>query len=170
MSEKLYWMMRMTEEIEPLSRGTMLLMMTFPWPWPCPTRTQLVQRGPAAIFAEPNGSLSVQITPDENVLEFQSCRLILDGQTSTNVGLSWYLPQAINMIVGKAIVLSTENGELVPVGAHIPSGVPNDTRDFSKQNADALGNRREAFARYEAEKKLKSGPQIRHYGRNIWRA
>jgi hypothetical protein len=150
-------MMCMIEMSEPFSQGTVLLIMTFPWPWPCPTRTQLVRRGPAVIFAEPNGSLGVQITTDEKVFEFQSCRLVLDGQTSTNVGVSWCLPHAVNMIVGKAIVLSTENSELVPVEAHIPSGVPNDVRDFSKQNADALGKRHNAFARYGAEKKLKVG-------------
>ena len=46
-----------------MSQGTILLIMTFPWPWPCPTRTQVVQRGPATIFAEPNGSLTVRGRP-----------------------------------------------------------------------------------------------------------
>jgi hypothetical protein len=81
----------------------------------------VVQRGPATIFAEPNGSLTVQIATDEEVFEFGSCRLVFDGQTSTNVGVSWNLPHAINMIVGKTIVLSMENGDLVPIEARIRS-------------------------------------------------
>jgi hypothetical protein len=112
-----------------MSQGTVLLMMTFPWPWPCRRRTQIVQRGPATIFAEPNGSLMVQIASDDQTYTFESCPLVFAGQTSTNVGVSWHLPHAVNMIVGKTIVLSTEDGSLVPAEAHIPSGVPNDARD-----------------------------------------
>jgi hypothetical protein len=140
-----------------MSQGTILLIMTFPWPWPCPTRTQVVQRGPATIFAEPNGSLTVQIATDEEVFEFQSCELIFDDQTSTNVGVSWKLPGSVNMIVGQTIVLSTDHGELVPAEARIATGVPNDIRDFSKENAEALARRRDAFAGYVADRKLKTG-------------
>jgi hypothetical protein len=129
-------------------------MVTFPWPWPRPTRTRIVQRGPATIIAEPNGSLTVQIATSEKVFEFQSCRLVFDGQTSTNVGVSWNLPDAVNMIVGKTIVLSTEDSGVAPTEAHIASGVPNDVRDFSKENTEALAERRRALLAWQSNKKI----------------
>lgn len=137
--------------------GTVLLMMTFPWPWPCRARAKLVERDLVAIFAERNGSLTVRIGSDGEVVEFQSCRLVFDAQTSTNVGISWKLPGSVNMIVGQTIVLSTDRGELEPIEARIVSGVPNDIRDFSKENAEALARRRDALIRYEVDKKVKEG-------------
>jgi len=118
---------------------------------------QMAHRGPATIFAEPNGSLTVQIATDEEVFEFQSCQLVFGGQTSTNVGVSWKLPGSVNMIVGQTIVLSTDHGELVPAEARIATGVPNDIRDFSKENVEALARRRVAFAGYVDDRKLKTG-------------
>jgi hypothetical protein len=101
--------------------------------------------------------LTVQIATGEQTFSFQTCRLVFDGQTSTNVGVSWNLRRAVSMIVGKTIVLSAEESSLVPAEVHIPSEVPNDVRDFSDQNADALIKRRDAFARYRAEKKFTVG-------------
>lgn len=139
-----------------MTQGTVLLMLSFPWPWPCPKRTMIVQRGPATILAEPNGSLTVQIVTDEKVFEFQSCRLVFDGPTSTNVGVSWNLPDAVNMIVGQIIVLSTEDMRLAPAEARIASGVPNDVRDFSKGNTEAAAERRRALLEWQADKKIKA--------------
>ncbi len=45
----------------------------------------------------------------------------------------------------------------MPAEARIASGVPNDTRDFSDENATALARRCETLARYEADKKAKKG-------------
>jgi hypothetical protein len=59
------------------------------------------------------------------------------------------------MIVGQTIVLSADHAELVPAEARIASGVPNDTRDFSDENATALARRGETLARYEADKKAR---------------
>ena len=139
-----------------MTQGTVLLMLSFPWPWPCPKRTMIVQRGPATILAEPNGSLTVQIVTDEKVFEFQSCRLVFDGPTSTNVGVSWNLPDAVNMIVGQIIVLSTEDIRLAPAEARIASGVPNDVRDFSKENTEAGAERRRALLEWQADKSIKA--------------
>ena len=140
-----------------MPQGTVLLMMTLPWPWPCRVRTKLVERDVIVIFAETDGSLTVRIASEDHVVEFRSCPLVLGGQTSTNVGVSWNLPDMVNMIVGKAIVLSVDHPELVPAEARIESGVPNDIRDFSEENAQALARRRDAFARYDAEKQIKEG-------------
>jgi hypothetical protein len=68
-----------------MSEGTLLLMLTFPCPWPCWARTKLVEREGVAIFAEPGGSLTVRISSGGQVVEFQSCRLVFDAPTSTNV-------------------------------------------------------------------------------------
>ena len=142
-----------------MSEGTVLLMLTFPWPWPwpCRARTKLVEREGVAIFAEPGGSLTVRIVSGRQVVEFQSCRLVFDAPTSTNVGVSWKLPGSVHMIVGRTIVLSADAAELVPAEARIASGVPNDTRDFSQENATALARRCQTLARYEADKKAKKG-------------
>jgi hypothetical protein len=61
------------------------------------------------------------------------------------------------MIVAQTIVLSADPAMLVPAEAHIASGVPNDTRNFSDQNATALARRREKLAGYEAGKKAREG-------------
>ncbi len=140
-----------------MSEGTLLLMLTFPWPWPCRARTKLVEREGVALFAEPGGSLTVRIGSWGQVVEFQSCRLVFDTPTSTNVGVSWKLPGSVHMIVGKMIVLSADHAELVPAEVRIASGVSNDTRDFSAENAAALARRREELVRYEANKKGKKG-------------
>lgn len=140
-----------------MSEGTVLLMLTFPWPWPCRARTKLVDREGVAIFAEPGGSLTVRIGSGGQVVEFQSCRLVFDAPTSTNVGVSWKLPGSVHMIVGQTIVLSADHAELVPAEARIASRVPNDARDFSDENATALARRCETLARYEADKKAKKG-------------
>lgn len=145
----------MTNSAGNQNTGTILLMVTFPWPWPCARRIQIVQHGAASIFAEPNGSLLAQIISDHKIFEFESCPILLDVKTSTNVGLSWKLPDTINMIVGQTIVLSTERPDSVPSEARIPSGVPNDTRDFTKENEQALQRRRDTLAGSKADKKPK---------------
>src|ERR1700722_15586356 len=108
-----------------MSEGTVLLMLTFPWPWPwpCRARTKLVEREGVAIFAEPGGSLTVRIVSGRQVVEFQSCRLVFDAPTSTNVGVSWKLPGSVHMIVGRTIVLSADAAEVGPAEARIGSGV-----------------------------------------------
>ena len=140
-----------------MSEGIVRLMLTFPSPWPCPARTTLVEREGVAILAEPDGSLTVRLGSGGEVVEFQSSRLIFDGPTSTNVGVCWKLPGSVDMIVGQTIVLSADHVELVPAEARIKSGVPNDTRDFSDENAAALARRRERLARYEADKTPRKG-------------
>jgi hypothetical protein len=135
-------------------KGTILQILTFPWPWPCPTRTLIVRREPATIFAEPNGSLLAQIVADNQTFEFQSCPLLFpDGKTSTNLGLSWDLPRTVNMIVGQTIVLSTGQPDLVPSEARIRSGLPNDTRNFLKENDDALRKRNDTLPGSKADKR-----------------
>jgi hypothetical protein len=110
-----------------MCQGTVLLIVTFPSPWPCAARTQIVRREPITIYAEPNGSLLLQIAAADRFVEFCSCPLIFpDGRTSTNVGVSWNLPHAVNMIVGQTVVLCTENPDLVPTQARISSGLPKD--------------------------------------------
>jgi hypothetical protein len=96
----------------------------------------------------------VEIATDEKVFEFHSCRLAFDGPTSTNVGVSWNLPHAVHMIVGQTIVLSTEGGGPVPAEARIASGVPDDVRDFSKENTEAVAERRRALLEWQADKKI----------------
>ena len=140
-----------------MSTGTMLSIITFPWPWPCAIRTKIIQREPVAIFAETDGSLSVHIASNDEVVEFQTSQIVFDAQTSTNVGLSWNLPDAVALIVGKTFVLSIENSASVLTKAHITSGVPNDVRDFSQENQNALNKRRDAFAQYCVSRKLKDG-------------
>jgi hypothetical protein len=118
----------------------------------------IVRREPAAIFAEPNGCLSVQITTTVGrVFEFRTCPIVLDGKTSTNLGISWELPRAINIIAGRTFVLSSEQPDLVPTEAYIRSGLPNDTRDFTKENDQALKKRNDTFAGSKADKKQKPG-------------
>jgi hypothetical protein len=130
-------------------------MATLPWPWPVRAKTKIAERGPATVFAEPTGNLSVRIDGGSRIFEFESCPLILEGQTSTNIGFSWALPNIANMIVGKTIVLSNEQPEIVPREARIQSGVSNDRRDFTKDNTDALLKRRDRLASSRASKKLK---------------
>jgi len=64
------------------------------------------------------------------------------------------------MIVGRTVVLSADHAELVPAEARISAGVPNDTRDFSVENAAALALRSEVSARYNADKKAKEGRRV----------
>jgi hypothetical protein len=52
----------------------------------------------------------------------------------------------MNMIVGRTIVISTEDNSVVLSEATITSGIPKDVRDYSKQNAEAVSKRRDRFA------------------------
>jgi hypothetical protein len=135
-----------------LAEGSFLSILVFPWPWPPTARQIWVQHGVLTIAAEPEGCLTAEVASDGQVFKFTSCRLIVTHeQTTTNIGLSWKLPGIMNMIIGKTIgktiVISSESASLVPLEATITSGIPNDLRDFSKENAAKVQERHDAWAR-----------------------
>jgi hypothetical protein len=127
--------------------GHFLSILVFPWPWPPASRQKWVQKEALTIFAETTGHLTVEITAQTQVCKFTSCRLIVShGQTTTNVGVSWKLPELVNMIVGKTFVISTEDASVVPSETTVISGVPGGERNFSEENAKKLKKRHDTLA------------------------
>jgi hypothetical protein len=139
--------------------GTFLSIVTLPYPWPPRACTILFRNDALTLAAEPTGCLSTQVTAGGEAFRFTSCRLILsdDAPTTTNIGVSWRLPAAMNMIVGQNIVFSTEEPNLVPPEVRVTSGIPKDERDFSKENAEALEARRARLARVGQKPGRRSG-------------
>jgi hypothetical protein len=134
-------------------QGTVGFILMLPWPWPCATETIIAERAPVKVSASPDGRLVIEIVEEESAHQFKTCRLILSEPTATFVAVSWRLPGTINAIVGQTIVLSTEQD--VPPEARIASGVPDDIRDFTKENAEALRARYDTLAGSKAQKKRK---------------
>jgi hypothetical protein len=141
-------------------RGMIAFILTLPWPWPCKSVTVLAQRGPVTLAADPSRALILQITNDRITSTFRSCRLVITEPTTTSVAVSWNLPEAANMIVGQTVVLSAEQNATVPAEAIIVSGIPNDLRDFSQQNTEALRKRFDKLAGSRGDKKLKPRRQV----------
>lgn len=124
-----------------------------PWPWPSSTPTTIAERGPLKVFTCPDGRLTIDIVERQSAFQFKTCRLLLSEPTGTFIAVSWQLPQTINMIVGQTIVLSTEQS--VPPEVRIASGIPHDTRDFSKENTEALKVRYDTMVGSRAQRRLK---------------
>jgi len=139
--------------------GACLSIVTLPHPWPPRAPVILFRNEALTLVAESTGCLTAQVTAGDEVFRFTSCRLILskDAPTTTNIGASWRLPAIMNVVVGRNIVLSTEDQSQVPPEVHVVSGVPNDVRDFSKENIAALEGRRRRLERVGQKPGRRSG-------------
>jgi hypothetical protein len=129
--------------------GTWLSILLMPWPWPPETPICLVRMpltdGHMTITAETSGSLKLTLDGSSQN-NFVSCPIMAPGPfAAANVGVSWNLP-SVNMLVGTTFVISTEQPSIVPAECKITGRVPNDLKDFSKENSQALTKRKARVA------------------------
>jgi hypothetical protein len=95
-----------------------------------------VKNSPASIQSPKSHNLC-----DEVLVEFLTCSIKVPFENAaTFVAASWSLPQC-NVLVGNQIAFSTESPDQVPSEIRISGTIPNDRRDFSKDNRDAVKKR-----------------------------
>ena len=120
-------------------------------PWPGPPHQRLIvyngpiEGGDLTLSAEPDGTLKLTISGERRV-EFVTCSIKVPFENAaTFVAASWTLPQC-NLVVGDQLAFSTESPDQVPSEIRIRGTIPNDRRDFSVENRDAVKKRADTLA------------------------